>query len=117
MSLNVSAVTGAIAKFGVTGQQALTIFSEVVSLVGLAQQLATELSGNQKFQAVMDGLDAVLASLNLTDRAADLKARLAPVINMLVAAFHFLNLWDKLDTLVPAPAAKSPASDPGPDGQ
>lgn len=102
MSLNVSAVTGAIAKFGVTGQQALTIFSEVVSLVGLAQQLATELTGSQKFEAVMDGLDAVLASLNLIDRAADLKARLAPVINMLVAVFHFLNLWDKLDTLVPA---------------
>lgn len=106
MSINTSAIASQVAKVGVTLTQAETIVSEVIALIGLAQQVYEGLNGSQKFQAVLSGLDAVLDQLSLSEQAAKIKAAVAPIINMLVSIFNALKLWDNL---FPQPTTPDPA--------
>lgn len=102
MSLNLNAFAGKVVTAGVTVQQAVTIISEVVSLIITVEQAAQDLAGSDKFQAVMAGVDTLLSQMSLTNVADKVKQSLAPIISVIVSLFNLLKLWPDMAPQVKA---------------
>lgn len=96
MSLNINALASRVAAVGVTASQAVTIVNEVVSLIGLAENLYEGVKGSAKFQAVMAGLEQVVAQLGISDKLAAIKAAVGPMVNLVVSILNAGDLWSKV---------------------
>ena len=94
MSINVLALASRVAAIGVEADQAVTIVGEVVSLIGLAENLYDGVKGDVKFKAVMSGLEAVVDRLGLTDKLAAIQQAVAPIVNLVVTVLNAGSLWE-----------------------
>jgi len=93
MSLNVNVLAAKVVAVGVTTANAVTIVNEAISLIGVVENVYVGLKGEVKFQAVMSAMDAVIAQLGLTDKLAQIKKVLAPLVNLIVAILNGASLW------------------------
>lgn len=111
--LNTSALATKVIAIGVDAANAATIVSEVVSLIGIVEQVYQGLSGAVKASAVLSALDAVIAQLGLTAKLAQIKAACTPLINLIVAVLNGGSLWQKLfDSIAQAATAAAAALAP-----
>lgn len=96
MSLNLNALAPRLASAGVTAEQALTLAGEIVSLVGVVEQLYTGLKGDVKLKAVLSGLDAVIDQMGLSGKVDQIRAAAKPLINLVVTVLNGASLWSQL---------------------
>lgn len=97
MKLNIAALASTLLAVAGTADKALALTEQAVTMIGvvenLGESLGETLSGDAKFQAVMSSVKAVAGDLGLTAKWDDIKAKIAPVINLVVSILNSGGLW------------------------
>lgn len=95
MTINTKALAAGITAAGLTLQQAIVITEGVINLIGLAESALVDVAGNVKFQAVMSGLEQLVAQVGQSDKLAAIERAVGPIINMVVTALTQAAAWEK----------------------
>lgn len=93
MSINVDKLVQVVTKTTVTLEEAQQIIGLILTLIPLVEGVVEGLQGADKKSAVMAGVDALLADLGLTQKAAQIKAIVSPLINVIITVFNLKKLW------------------------